>query len=62
MIDDDNDTLEYEEDELNKYYLSGHLNPMAHEEETIDDDDTLDKDLNFVEVKPLLFFLKKSKR
>ena len=59
MIDDDKDTLEYEEDELNKYYLSGHLNSMAHEEETIDDDDTLDKDLNFVEVKPLLFFLKK---
>ncbi|CAF1603708.1 unnamed protein product, partial [Rotaria magnacalcarata] len=48
IVDDDNDTLEYEEDELNKYYLSGHLNSMAHEDEMIDDD-SYDNDLNVIE-------------
>ncbi|CAF2115944.1 unnamed protein product [Rotaria magnacalcarata] len=38
IVDDENDTLEYAEDELNKYYLSGHLNSMEHEDEMIDDD------------------------
>ncbi|CAF4465194.1 unnamed protein product, partial [Rotaria magnacalcarata] len=48
IVDDDNDSLEYEEDELNKYYLSGHLNSMAHEDEMIDDD-SYDNDLNVIE-------------
>ncbi|CAF4640625.1 unnamed protein product [Rotaria socialis] len=48
IVDDDNDTLEYTEDELNKYYLSGHLNSMTHEDEMIDDD-SYDNDLNVIE-------------
>ena len=55
IVDDDNDTLEYEEDELNKYYLSGHLNSIEHEDEMIDDD-SYDNDSNVIEVRPLFFF------
>ncbi|CAF4658953.1 unnamed protein product, partial [Rotaria magnacalcarata] len=40
--------LNCEEDELNKYYLSGHLNSMAHEDEMIDDD-RYHNDLNVIE-------------
>ncbi|CAF4566370.1 unnamed protein product, partial [Rotaria magnacalcarata] len=48
IVDDENDTLEYAEDELNKYYLSGHLNSMEHEDEMIDDD-RYHNDLNVIE-------------
>ncbi|CAF5199681.1 unnamed protein product, partial [Rotaria magnacalcarata] len=38
-IDDDNDTFEYTIEELNKYFISGHLNSIPNEEEMIDDED-----------------------
>ncbi|CAM4974807.1 unnamed protein product, partial [Rotaria socialis] len=48
IVDDENDTLEYAEDELNKYYLSGHVNSMVQEDEMIDDD-SYDNDINVIE-------------
>ncbi|CAF4412976.1 unnamed protein product [Rotaria magnacalcarata] len=53
IVDDENDTLEYAEDELNKYYLSGHLNSMEHEDEMIDDD-RYHNDLNEIQTEAIL--------
>ncbi|CAF4479566.1 unnamed protein product, partial [Rotaria magnacalcarata] len=36
IIDNDNDIFEYTIEELNKYFISGHLNLIPNEEEIID--------------------------
>ncbi|CAF3440255.1 unnamed protein product [Rotaria socialis] len=44
IFDDNKDTLEYTDEELNKYFYSGHLSAIVYEEETIDDDSLKDDD------------------
>ena len=36
IIDENNDSLEYTTEELNRYFQSGHLNSIIDEEEIID--------------------------
>ena len=38
ILDDNNDTLEYTDAELNRYFLSGHLKSIIEEEEMMDFD------------------------
>ncbi|CAF4330507.1 unnamed protein product [Rotaria magnacalcarata] len=45
IFDDDKDTLEYTDEEFNKYFFSGHLPAMVYEEETMDDDSFQDDDV-----------------
>ncbi|CAF4549744.1 unnamed protein product, partial [Rotaria magnacalcarata] len=52
IIDDDNDTFEYTIEELNKYFISGHLNSIPNEEEIIDSeniDDYIVDDISMTE-------------
>lgn len=37
IFDENNDDLEYTNNELDQYYLSGHLNSMLIDEEPMDD-------------------------
>ena len=48
-IDDNNDGLQFTTEELNRYFLSGHLQSVMYEEEMIDNDDYL-SDLDNIEV------------
>lgn len=58
ISDDALDTLEYTDEELNRFFLSGHLPSMISEEETMDDDSFKDDDaVVVVEVKSFFFFL-----
>ena len=57
IIDDALDTLEYTDEELNRFFLSGHLPSMISEEEqTMDDDSFKDDAVVVVEVKSFVFF------
>ncbi|CAF2163767.1 unnamed protein product, partial [Rotaria magnacalcarata] len=52
IINDDNDTFENTIEELNKYFISGHLNSFPNEEEIIDGeniDDYIGDDINMTE-------------
>ncbi|CAF2084607.1 unnamed protein product [Rotaria magnacalcarata] len=49
IFDDDKDTLEYTNEELNKYFYSGHLPARVYEEETTDDDSFKDDNVVIVE-------------
>ncbi|CAF4364906.1 unnamed protein product, partial [Rotaria magnacalcarata] len=51
IIDNDNDIFEYTIEELNKYFISGHLNLIPNEEEIIDVKGTLrEAECHFIEV------------
>ncbi|CAF2184251.1 unnamed protein product [Rotaria magnacalcarata] len=50
IIDDDSDQLEFTTEELNQFFLSGHLKSIVYEDETIDDENLDDDDdKNFTE-------------
>ncbi|CAM4849173.1 unnamed protein product, partial [Rotaria magnacalcarata] len=51
IIDDDSDQLEFTTEELNQFFLSGHLKSIVYEDETIDDENLDDDDdKNFTEL------------
>ncbi|CAF5035395.1 unnamed protein product, partial [Rotaria socialis] len=48
-VDDALDTLEYTDEELNRYFLSGHLPSIVSEEEEEEEEEIMDDDVVIVE-------------